>query len=56
MTKINSNILEQFRGLDETYDEPTAEKMKMTQMVVRQYKDVATSTKNPQLLRIVHEK
>jgi hypothetical protein len=54
--KANANIVDQFKSLDDTYDAPTPEKMRMTHLLVKQYREVAASTRHPQLLRIMGEK
>jgi hypothetical protein len=54
--KNNSHIIDHFKSLDATYDEPTPEKIKMTQMLIRQYKDVVLSTKHPKLTSIISQK
>jgi hypothetical protein len=49
-------MIAQFRSLDETYAEPTPEKLKQTQLLIRQYKDVVQSTKHPLLSKLIIDK
>ena len=54
--RSNRHLIAQFKSIDDTYAEPTPEKMKQTQLLVRQYKEVGAATQHPLLSKIISEK
>ncbi len=56
MERNNKHLIEQFKNIDESYNEQSPQKMKSLLMVVSQYKDIKRSLHNPKMLQIFQQK
>lgn len=50
MERCNRHLIDQFKNIDESYTEPSPEKMKHVLLLVTQYKDVKASLHNSKMI------